>query len=117
MTQVYTGGCQCGKVRFEADTEIKEVISCNCSRCSKLGALLSAVPAEKFTLKSGGDAMTEFQFNKHVIHHMFCATCGIQPFAKGKGRNGADMVMMNVRCLDGVDAEQFKVRKFDGASM
>jgi hypothetical protein len=27
------------------------------------------------------------------------------------------MVMLNVRCLDGIDAEQFKVKKFDGASM
>jgi len=27
------------------------------------------------------------------------------------------MVMLNVRCLDGVDAEQFKVKKFDGASL
>jgi hypothetical protein len=25
--------------------------------------------------------------------------------------------MLNVRCLDGVDAEQFKVKKFDGASL
>ena len=113
----FSGGCQCGAVRFEAETEIKEVISCNCSRCAKLGALLSAVPGDKFTIKSGRGALTEFKFNKHVIHHMFCATCGIQPFAQGKGRDGSDMVMINVRCLDGVDAESFKVRKFDGAKM
>jgi len=25
--------------------------------------------------------------------------------------------MLNVRCLDGVDAEQFNVRKFDGARL
>jgi len=25
--------------------------------------------------------------------------------------------MLNVRCLDGVDAEQFAVKKFDGASL
>ena len=78
---------------------------------------MSAVPAGKFTLKSGGDAMTEFKFNKHLVHHMFCATCGIQPFAKGKGRDGADMVMINVRCLDGVDPDSFKVMKFDGRSL
>jgi len=27
------------------------------------------------------------------------------------------MVMLNVRCLDGVDVEQFEVKKFDGASL
>jgi hypothetical protein len=114
---LYAGGCQCGKVRFEADTEIAQVISCNCSRCSKLGALLSAVPAGKFTLKSGEAAMIEFKFNKHLVHHQFCASCGIQPFARGKGRDGRDMVMINVRCLDGVDPEAFKVMKFDGRSL
>ena len=114
---LYAGGCQCGKVRFEADTDITQVISCNCSRCSRLGSLLSAVPAEKFTLQSGEGAMTEFRFNKHLIHHLFCATCGIQPFARGKSRDGRDMVMINVRCLDGVDPEAFKVMKFDGRSI
>jgi hypothetical protein len=114
---LYTGGCQCGAVTFEADTEIGAVISCNCSRCAKLGALLSAVPGAKFRLTKGDDALTEFKFNKHVIHHLFCATCGIQPFARGKGRDGSDMVMINVRCVDGVDPDSFAVQKFDGRSM
>src|SRR4051812_18529822 len=113
----YSGGCQCGKVRFEVETEIKQALSCNCSRCSMLGALLAAAPKEKFTLSSGEGAMTELQFNKHVVHHYFCATCGIQPFAQGKGRNGADMVMVNIRCLDGVDPKSFEVMKFDGRSL
>ncbi len=113
----YSGGCQCGKVRFEAETDIKEVISCNCSRCAKLGALLSAVARDKFKLLSGEDSMSEYKFNKHVIHHKFCATCGIQPFAHGKIPSGAEMVMINVRCLDGIDAESFPVRKFDGRTL
>lgn len=78
---------------------------------------LAAAPKQKFKLKSGEGALTEFKFNKHLIHHYFCATCGVQPYAAGKGRDGSDMVMVNVRCLDGVDPESFKVMKFDGASM
>ena len=113
---IHHGQCQCGKVRFEADTEIKEVISCNCSRCRRLGALLSAVPADKFKLTSGKDAMTRYTFNKHAINHMFCATCGIQAFATGK-LGDKDMVMVNVRCIDGLDAAALPVRMFDGARM
>jgi hypothetical protein len=52
-----------------------------------------------------------------MIHHPFCKTCGIQSYAYGKGPGGKDMVMLNVRCLDGIDTEQFKVKKFDGASL
>jgi hypothetical protein len=117
MKQTYTGGCQCGKVRFEVEAEIGKVVSCNCSRCSKWGALLSAVPMSDFKLLAGEDVVTEFQFNKHRVHHPFCATCGIQSYAYGKAPSGKEMVMINVRCLDGVDAGQFEVMTFDGRSL
>jgi hypothetical protein len=117
MKQKYLGGCQCGKVRFEVQAEIDKVISCNCSRCAKLGSLLSAAAAEDFKLTSGGGDLTTFKFNKHVINHSFCSTCGIQSFASGKGPGGKDMVMINVRCLDGIDPDQFEVMKYDGRSM
>ena len=48
-------GCQCGKVRYEAEADIGEVITCNCSRCRKLGPLLSAVAMSDFKLLSGGE--------------------------------------------------------------
>ena len=117
MKQTYMGGCQCGKVRFEVQTEIDKVISCNCSRCSKLGSLLAAAPAKDFRLLSGDGDLTTFQFIKHVIDHRFFATCGIQPYSRCKWRYGNAMVMINVRCLDGVDPESFDVMKFDGRSM
>jgi len=117
MKKTYTGGCQCGAVRYEVSADIGEIISCNCSRCRRLGSLLAATSASDFKLNAGKGAMTDFQFNKHVIHHPFCSICGIQSYAYGKGPGGKDTVMINVRCLDGVDADQFKVMKFDGASM
>jgi len=113
----YTGGCKCGKVRYEVQADIGEVITCNCSRCRKVGALLSAVAMSDFKLLSGENEMTDYQFNKRVIHHPFCTTCGIHSYSYGKGPGGRDMVMLNVRCLDSVDADQFKVKKFDGASL
>jgi hypothetical protein len=117
MKQTYSGGCQCGRVRYEVAAEINEVMACNCSRCAKLGQLLTFVPAKDFKLTAGDGAMTDYQFNKKVIHHLFCSTCGIQSFARGKGPDGSDMVAINVRCLDGVDADKFKVKHFDGARL
>jgi hypothetical protein len=57
-----------------------------------------------------------YQFNKHVIHHLFCSTCGIQSFAKGRGPDGSEMVAINARCLDGVDPAALKVKAIDGRS-
>jgi hypothetical protein len=117
MSTTYSGGCQCGAVRYEVSAEIGEVMSCNCSRCQKLGWLLTFVPASDFRLTAGEDATSSFQFNKHNIHHLFCKTCGIESFARGKGPGGAEMVAINVRCLDNVDPDSFKVKKVDGRSL
>jgi hypothetical protein len=72
------------------------------------------VPGSAFTLRSGGEALTDYQFNKHVIHHLFCSVCGIKSFARGVGRDGGEQVAVNVRSLDEVDVDKLNVQKFDG---
>src|ERR1700691_1735634 len=58
MTQTHSGGCQCGKVRYEVQMDIGEVISCNCSRCGRLGSLLAFAPATQFKLLTGDADLT-----------------------------------------------------------
>lgn len=113
----YSGGCHCGRVRYEVDADLSRVMACNCSICRKRGALLTFVPAAKFKLGSGAEALTDYQFNKKVVHHLFCANCGVASFARGAGPDGSEMVAINVRCLDGVDLEGLNVVPFDGASL
>ena len=115
--KTHTGGCQCGAVRFEVEAEIGSVIACNCSRCGKLGALLAFAPKSSFKLVQGEENLTEYQFNTHVIHHLFCKTCGIQPFAYGTDSNGVETTAINVRCIDDIDLENLNVQKFDGKSL
>ena len=114
MRQTYCGGCQCGKVRYEATFELAEVVACNCSLCGRLGSMYAFMAEAQFKLISGESAMTEYQFNKHVIHYLFCSTCGIQSFARGRGGDGANVVAVNVRCLDDIDVDSLKVKKIDG---
>ena len=113
----YSGGCQCGQVRYDVELDLSQpVISCNCSMCGRSGTLLAFVPTDKFKLKSGQDRLTDYQFNNHIIHHLFCNTCGIKSFARGKGRDGSEQIAINTRCLDGVDIDTLKITKFDGKS-
>lgn len=113
----YSGGCHCGNVRYEVDMDIDHVNQCNCSMCSKKGYLLAFTPEENFTLLNGEDAMTDYQFNKKVIHHLFCATCGIGSFGRGTMPDGKKMVAINVRCLDDVDVGQFPIVQIDGKNI
>ncbi len=115
--KTYSGGCQCGRVRYDVRLDLTQpVISCNCSMCGRAGTLLIFAPASTFTLRSGGEALTDYQFNKHVIHHLFCSVCGIKSFARGVGKDGGETVAINTRCLDEVDPDKLKIQKFDGRS-
>ncbi len=99
----YQGGCHCGAVRYEAKLDMAQVIECNCSHCSAKGLILTFTSAPAFTLLQGGDALTEYLFNRHAIRHQFCNRCGVQSFALGKTPKGEDMAAVNLRCVEGVD--------------
>jgi hypothetical protein len=114
--KTYSGGCHCGKVRYQVTTSLTPVIECNCSICSKKAYLLTFVAADQFKLLSGADSLTDYQFNTKNIHHLFCSVCGIQSFATGTGRDGVPMYSINVRCLDDVDLSSLTVTKVDGKS-
>jgi hypothetical protein len=113
----YQGSCHCGKVRFEVQTDLATVISCNCSLCSRAGYRLAFVPASRFKLHAGKDAQSDYQFNKKKIHHLFCKTCGTRSFGHGKGPDGNEMYAVNVRSLEGVDLDSLKPEKMDGRSL
>lgn len=113
----HTGGCHCGKVRYEVELDLgKPVISCNCSMCGRAGTLLSFVPASQFTLLTGADALTDYKFNTMHISHVFCSTCGIKSFARGTARDGSPTVAVNVRCIDGVSVGALQIQEYDGKS-
>lgn len=112
----YSGGCQCGAVRYDVETDLDQTASCNCSRCGRLGTILSFTPASNFRLLRGEDALTKYLFNRHKITHLFCSTCGVQSFSRATGPDGTEMVAINARCLDGVDPDVLTPRKVDGRS-
>jgi hypothetical protein len=112
------GGCHCGAVRFHVDLDLDQpAITCNCSICSRSGTMLSFAPSSAFVLEQGESNLTDYQFNKKAIHHLFCKTCGIKAFGRGAGPDGKEMVAVNVRCLDNIDLEKVPTRRVDGKSM
>ena len=110
----YEGGCQCGAVNFEVDVDLDNTITCNCSRCQRMGFVLAFTPRENFRLRSGEGEVTEYLFNKNAIRHLFCTTCGVESFAYGQMPDGSATVAINVNCLAGVDPRSLESRHVDG---
>ncbi len=113
----YRGSCQCQAVVFDADLDLEHTITCNCSRCQRLGAVLCFTPAENFHLQRGGEALREFLFNTRKIRHQFCQICGVETFAFGEGDDGAASVAVNVNCLEEVDPRALSSIHYDGRKL
>ncbi len=109
----HTGGCHCGRVRFEVRAPAKlEVSECNCSICSKSGYLHLIVPADRFKLVSGSEVLTSYRFNTRTAKHLFCSVCGVKSFYVP--RSHPDGFSVNARCLDPGTVEELNIRQFDG---
>jgi len=111
---IYQGSCHCGQVAYEVEGTIDTALACNCSMCQRKGSLLWFVPRAQFRLRTPEDAAATYTFNKHVIQHRFCPTCGIHPYAEGVDPKGNPMAAINLRCIDGIDLAALPVHEFNG---
>jgi hypothetical protein len=116
-TQTYTGSCHCQAVTFDVDLDLEQALQCNCSICSKLGAVWAFAPKAKLSMKSGGEALGDYQFGKKRLHHRHCTRCGIETFAEGIAPDGTATVGVNLRCLQGVEVDKLSPRQHDGRSL
>jgi hypothetical protein len=114
ITVTHRGGCHCGAVRFEVDAPADlDVLECNCSRCRMLGFLHLIVPASRFRLVAGEDALRTYTFNTGVAKHRFCERCAVQSFYVP--RSNPDGFSINARCLEPATVRSMRLTPFDGA--
>jgi len=111
-TQVYRGGCHCGRVAYEVRAVLERASQCNCSICTKKGYLHWIVAHENFRMLTPHDDLATYRFNTGVAQHHFCPRCGVASFYIP--RSDPNKIDVNVRCLEGVDVTTLAIDKFDG---
>lgn len=113
----YHGSCHCGRIAFDVEGEIANVMSCNCSICQRKGALMWFVSRAQLHLLTPEDNASTYTFNKHVIQHRFCPVCGMHPYGVGTDKNGNQMAAINIRCLEDIDLSTIPVQHFNGRAL
>jgi hypothetical protein len=110
---LHTGGCHCGRVRFEVRAPARIVVSeCNCSMCSRSAYLHLIVRKSHFRLVQGEESLTTYTFNTGTAKHLFCSVCGIKSFYVP--RSHPDGYSINARCLDAGTVEAITIEAING---
>ena len=108
----HRGGCHCSRVRFEVDAPARiAALDCNCSICRMTGFVHLIVPASRFRLLAGEDALVEYTFNTGAAKHRFCRHSSVKRYYIQRPQ--PDGVDVNVRCLDEGTVEAVEVTPFD----
>ena len=99
-------------MRFEIDAAATiDALDCNCSICRMTGFLHLIVPAARFRLLAGENALAEYRFNTGTARHLFCRHCGVKSFYVP--RSHPDGYSVNVRCLDAGTIASVNIGAFD----
>lgn len=124
--KTYQGSCHCARVRFEIDADITHARVCDCSVCSKRGALLYRVPPGAFRLLTPRAGLSVYRWGSHTAADYFCPHCGILPFRTPSHPTAAEQAAgvkpfegwaVNLRCLDGFDPRALPVENIPGAGL
>lgn len=113
----HRASCHCGKLAREFEADIQGALSCNCSICSRSGALLMFLPRDRVKVAATPDAVSTYTFNKHVIQHKFCKACGIKVLGEAVDPQGNEISAINLRCVEGLEFDKLPVQHFNGRAL
>ena len=100
MTEIFTGGCQCGAVRFRVRGPVRHASICNCRMCQKaFGNFMAPFAALEGRVEWTRGAPKEFQ-SSPMVRRGFCPECGT-PLSY---RHGEDEPSLAIGAFDRPDA-------------
>ncbi|OUW74208.1 MAG: aldehyde-activating protein [Pelagibacteraceae bacterium TMED216] len=107
--------CHCKKVKLEVELgdSLNNLVKCNCSICTRRGAIMAIVKSENVKIIEGKEILKTYQFHTKVAKHFFCSNCGI--YTHHNQRRNPELVGINTACLEGVDKINYKkIKLLDG---
>lgn len=77
---MYQGGCLCGAIKYEIESDLKAVVNCHCGFCSKAhGAAFTTllfVPLANLTITEGKESLKSYHVENLNADRCFCSKCG-----------------------------------------
>lgn len=122
--------CHCGKTKIALPGQPTQARSCNCTYCSRAGAIWAYYKPDQLRFIAQEDEQTYAP--RGMNRHHFCGTCGMQTWgdspdwasmynADGTPKNGDPHAMptervyqVNLNLVDDLDWSGIEIEKLDG---
>ncbi len=93
-TSIKTGGCQCGRVRYEANLSSHDAYWCHCRMCQKATGGIAAAFVEMKAAAVRWLTEPDWYQSSPIAHRPFCSHCGTPlGFAFLDGGGGFDLTV------------------------
>lgn len=100
---IHLGSCHCGAVRLRIDTDepLGPYFRCDCSLCSRKGAVMGEAARSALEITSGAQQLATYAWNTGEAQHHFCKVCGI--YTHHVMRGATQRIGVNMACIEGID--------------
>ena len=110
MSETLTGGCACGRIRFEAEIDDDDAYLCHCRMCQRASGNVSLAMKGIARDKVRWSADPDWYDSSAIARRPFCAACGTTLGFAFKQGDGMDLT---VASFD--DPSRFKPTSHFGA--
>ena len=99
----YQDTCHCERVRFQVETDepLGPYFRCNCSLCSRKGAVMGQAEKKDLRITAGEESLSLYRWNTGKAEHYFCKYCGI--YTHHVMRGATEYIGVNMACIEGFD--------------
>lgn len=102
MPAPYTGGCQCGSVRYVLTTEPIRLVACHCTECQRQSGsafgLSMLVKRDSLTVTGPTKQFTRIADSGNDVAGVFCPDCGVRIYNAAK--SAPDVLSLKPGTLD-----------------
>lgn len=101
------GSCHCGAVQLEVpfNGEFLDPHRCDCSFCSRRGAIAATVKVGDLIILQGEEKLTLYQWGTKTARHYFCSVCGI--YTHHQRRSNPNEFGINIANFKGVNVRDY----------
>ncbi|EIT70460.1 GFA family protein [Hydrocarboniphaga effusa] len=95
----HAGGCVCGAIRYQLDSEPLFVVKCHCRDCQRSsgtdGAVVMGVASKSFRITTGQPASYPYTGDSgQAVERFFCSACGAPLYTKAAAAEGLRFVRL-----------------------